>query len=218
MEHDKRVIVIPAFNESSTIAAVVNNIKDKASVLVVDDGSSDETGKIAENCGAKVIYQKNQGYEKALDRGFQEVEKMGFKYVLTFDADGQHTNDFIDEYFKYLEKGIPLVLGVRPNVARFSEFLFVKYFNIRYGAKDILCGLKGYDIDLYREYGHFDQNLSIGAELSFYALKRKYKFKQIEIPIKDRDGDSRYGLFLKANFKILKSLVRLILIDIKGFR
>ena len=77
MEVFKLGIVIPAFNEAITIAGVVNSIKAFGTVIVVDDGSTDETVNIASANGAMVVsHGENKGYEAAINTGFVKAEKI----------------------------------------------------------------------------------------------------------------------------------------------
>lgn len=86
--------VIPARNAASTVGAVVRGLRTTlpgATVLVVDDGSSDETGARAREAGALVLrHTINQGKGAALQTGFDEAVRLGADAVLALDADGQH--------------------------------------------------------------------------------------------------------------------------------
>ncbi len=83
--------VIPAYNEAAAIAPVVNAARQHLPVLVVDDGSRDETAAVAAAAGATVLQQKpNQGKGAALRAGFRWAMAQGHEAVLTLDADGQH--------------------------------------------------------------------------------------------------------------------------------
>ena len=84
--------VVPCYNEEATIGSVVLKAKrhvDK--VLVVDDGSNDDTAKIAEEAGALVVsHKKNRGKSVGIKTGFKYALANGFDYVVTIDGDGQH--------------------------------------------------------------------------------------------------------------------------------
>jgi glycosyltransferase involved in cell wall biosynthesis len=83
--------VIPAHDEAPRIAAVVSSAARHLPVLVVDDGSRDETATVAEGAGARVLRQTpNQGKGAALRAGFREAMAEGAEAVITLDADGQH--------------------------------------------------------------------------------------------------------------------------------
>jgi len=85
------VAVIPAYQEAPRVGAVVAGAKAHLPVLVVDDGSTDDTAAVAEAAGATVLRQRsNQGKGAALRAGFRWALDSGFEAVLTLDADGQH--------------------------------------------------------------------------------------------------------------------------------
>lgn len=84
--------IIPCLNEEHTIGSVVLKTKRYVNeILVIDDGSEDETGKIAQEAGATVIiHEKNRGKSAAIKAGFRYALKKKFDYVVTIDGDGQH--------------------------------------------------------------------------------------------------------------------------------
>lgn len=210
-------IVIPAWNEEKTIHNVVSQVLSYGKVIVIDDSSTDNTLREAEKAGAIVVsHGENRGYDEALNTGFNAAYSEGCQYVITIDADGQHNHELIESYIDYLKnKGIPLVLGIRPQKARFAEFLMGIYFRIRFNVSDILCGMKGYNINLLRENKGFDHVGSIGTELAFLSIKRGYKFIEINVPIQDRAGKSRFGNILKSNLRIIRALLQIIKLDLK---
>lgn len=216
MEGSNVAIVIPAWNEGETIQKVVSYAKKYGTVIVVDDASIDNTRLEAERGGAIVVSHKdNQGYDKALNTGFDVAYSEGCKYVITIDADGQHNPDLIGLYVKHLkEYNIPLVLGIRPKKARLSEMIMGLYFRGRFNVHDILCGMKGYSIDLYNANKDFARRKLIGTELAFSALKEGHTFSEIDVPIWPRNGKPRFGNVLKSNGRILKALVCIMAIDL----
>jgi glycosyltransferase involved in cell wall biosynthesis len=85
------VAIIPAYQEAPRVGAVVAGAKAHLPILVVDDGSTDDTAAVAEAAGATVLRQRpNQGKGAALRVGFRWALDSGFEAVLTLDADGQH--------------------------------------------------------------------------------------------------------------------------------
>ena len=80
----------PGFYESQHITAVVHAVKKFLAVLVIDDGSTDDTTLQAASAGAEVLCQKNQGKGAALQAGFRKALEKGYDAVLTLDGDGQH--------------------------------------------------------------------------------------------------------------------------------
>jgi len=86
-------IVIPAFNEEQGIGSVIERINAVCAditheIIVVNDGSQDDTARVASRAGARVInHRQNIGYGASLKSGIREVQT---EFVLTMDADGQH--------------------------------------------------------------------------------------------------------------------------------
>jgi len=89
---DRAIVVIPAYNEAGAIGRVVRGLRAwGAPVVVVDDGSTDETVARAEEAGATVLSNGgNKGKGEALIRGFKYALEQGRELILTFDGDGQH--------------------------------------------------------------------------------------------------------------------------------
>ena len=89
---DRRILaLVPAHDEAARIRSVVEGARRHVEVLVVDDGSSDDTAAIAESAGARVIRQSpNRGKGAALRAGFAAALESGVEAVITLDGDGQH--------------------------------------------------------------------------------------------------------------------------------
>ena len=107
--------VIPAYQAAPTLDAVVRATSEHLPVLVVDDGSTDDTAAVAEAAGAEVLRQPaNQGKGAALRRGFAHVLEGGAKAALTLDADGQHDPACAPDFLAaWRERSAPLIIGRR---------------------------------------------------------------------------------------------------------
>lgn len=109
-------VVIPAYNEAASLAGILYRLKEKGlSVLVIDDGSIDETNKLAKSKADLVIKNdKNLGKGMSLNEGIRYlIENEKFDYVVTMDADGQHAPDDIDAFLEEAKKGENFVVGNR---------------------------------------------------------------------------------------------------------
>ncbi len=122
--------LIPAFEEGPRVAGVVLGATAHLPVLVVDDGSTDDTAARAEAAGATVLVQRpNRGKGAALRAGFGWALEHGFEAVLTLDADGQHDPAEIPSFVDVCERtGADLIIGQRdfsqmPPIRRLSNRL-----------------------------------------------------------------------------------------------
>jgi len=108
--------VVPCYNEEATIGSVILKTKQYVNkVLVVDDGSIDDTAKIARAAGARVISHKtNCGKSVAIKTGFRYALDQGFDYIVTIDGDGQHNPDEIPVVLgDLMNNGHDITLGFR---------------------------------------------------------------------------------------------------------
>ena len=112
----KTIAVIPCFNEEATIGSVVIRTRrhvDK--VLVIDDGSNDDTTEVAKEAGATVIsHNNNRGKSASIKTGFKYALANGFEYVVTIDGDGQHNPDQIPVVLNDIKNnGHDVTIGTR---------------------------------------------------------------------------------------------------------
>jgi len=207
MDKSKIGLVIPAYNESATIYDVVKAASKYGQPIVVNDCSTDDTAELAVQAGAIVVnHDTNFGYDGALNSGFAKAKAYGCTSIITLDADGQHNPKLIQSFIDELEQGADMVLGVRNSKPRFSEHLFALMTNRKFGIKDPLCGLKGYNVKIYEKLGHFDSYKSIGTELMLFSVRNNFSFTQISFNVKERQDMPRFGGSFKANVKILKAM------------
>jgi glycosyltransferase involved in cell wall biosynthesis len=134
-------IVVPAYNEADRIEEPLEVLVERYPVVVVDDGSTDDTAAVAENAGATVIRQsENKGYIAALKRGFREASS---DIVVTFDADGEHRIEDIQRLTRPISDGeLDLVLGARSTIPRPSERFLNELTRLRVAVSDSGTGLR----------------------------------------------------------------------------
>ena len=135
MARSSFLVLVPAHNESTRIGAVITAALRSLPVLVVDDGSTDDTSGVAEEAGATVIVQApNQGKGAALRAGFRWAIEHEIEAVVTVDGDGQHDPaeipGFLGAYARRTVGGDPteLIVGQRhfssmPTVRRMANVL-----------------------------------------------------------------------------------------------
>jgi glycosyltransferase involved in cell wall biosynthesis len=200
-------IIIPAYNEAATIRSIVQSASQFGIPIVVDDGSIDGTGDLAQATGARLVrHAANCGYDRTLNSGFAFANESGFEYVVTIDADGQHDPLILEKFIQALDSGADVVIGVRDCLQRFAEHVFSWVGYIKWRMRDPLCGMKAYRIDIFRELGHFDSYGSIGTELAIYAAKSGKQIAQLAVKTRSRADVSRFGKNFLANQKIFRAL------------
>jgi glycosyltransferase involved in cell wall biosynthesis len=134
--------VIPAFSEEKTIADVVRGcLPHVDEVLVVDDGSCDDTAINAEAAGARVIrLPRNMGVLKAVEAGLREATG---DIIVTLDADGQHSPLDIPRLVQPIAEGeADLVLGARPSFPYLSEKVITWITSLRVPVRDASTGFR----------------------------------------------------------------------------
>ena len=112
----RSIALIPCYNEELTIATIILKTKDHVDeVLVIDDGSTDDTAKIAQKAGATVITHKmNKGKAAGIKTGFKYALANNYEYVVTLDGDAQHNPNEIPMLLDTIkENGHDIILGVR---------------------------------------------------------------------------------------------------------
>ena len=202
-------IVIPALNESATIARVVEAVRTYGEAIVVNDGSTDDTESLARNAGAVVVsHAINCGYDQALNSGFKKAADLGCEIIISVDADGQHDPSLIEKFIAGVQSGADVVVGVRSSRPRFAEHLFAFYTSLRFGICDPLCGMKAYRMEVYRAQGYFDSYSSIGTELMIFAAKQGCRIGQIPFVVRERRDSPRFGNLMISNLKILRAMLR----------
>lgn len=213
-----RVLVkMAAFNESANIAAVLKAMPDNVDVLVVDDGSADDTAALAAAGGAMVArHEINLGQGLADLTGFMLAFDLGYEIVVEMDADGQHDPADIPAFVALLDNRPDLDLVVGSRILGTQEgqvcplrktFLphYTKMINWASGFRltDGLCGFKAYRAaSLTRRAGLLDgvfETEYIAAEM--YIRFGRAGLRLAEIPVrvmerrygKSRKGTLRYG-------------------------
>ncbi|MFC1667896.1 glycosyltransferase family 2 protein [Chlamydiota bacterium] len=146
--------IIPAYNESEAIAAVVKKVRQYVSrVVVIDDGSCDQTAQVAEQAGASIIiHKRNRGKGIAIKNGFDDMCTRGVDAVIILDGDGQHDPGEIPHFVQVAnELNADIVLGNRmvdPQGMPFLRFATNKVTSliiskiIGASIKDTQCGYR----------------------------------------------------------------------------
>ena len=111
-------VIVPTYNNAATLGTVVEGVLEYcADVIVVNDGSTDQTSEILDSFGDRitvVVFDRNKGKGKALRAGFMEAMSRGMDYAVTIDSDGQHrTSDIPAMVAASIENPGAIVVGDR---------------------------------------------------------------------------------------------------------
>lgn len=108
-----------------------------------------------------------------------------------------------------------MVLGVRARTQRFAESVMGWYVRARFGVRDILCGMKGYNLNaLAPACGTAHAGGRIGTELALRALRRGFAYREVTVHGTARKDQPRFGGGLKPNLAILQALAMMLAEDI----
>jgi glycosyltransferase involved in cell wall biosynthesis len=216
----ERWAVVPAYNESASIAAVVRRIRDvDLKCLVVDDGSDDGTAETARRAGADVVirHDKNRGYATAVGGGLRAAADIpGCRWVVTLDADGQlDPRDAVALIEMAEDADVPLALGIRPAHARAAERFASWLVEKLVGVSDPLCGIKAYRSDLLRAYAP-RAGRRVAMELAVAAAAQGHGFVQRPVATApSARAGSRYGHGVRSELRILGATLALMPVAVR---
>lgn len=200
------IVLIPAFNEQVAIEGVVKKSLQYASdVLVIDDGSSDNTSDIAEKAGASVLkHPTNFGKGVALRDAFSQVN--GYDIVVTIDGDGQHNPDEIPVLIKPIQDNkADFVNGSRylngfdentPAYRRVGQRVLDIATNITAGTSvtDSQSGFRAFRGDTISYYKFRDPGFGIESEMIADASENNLRILEVPITVKyDVENSSTKG-------------------------
>ncbi|MBS7247426.1 MAG: glycosyltransferase family 2 protein [Candidatus Jordarchaeales archaeon] len=190
----KLVCVSPAFNEERTVASVVKGaLKYVDEVVVVDDGSTDNTSEEASKAGAIVIrHPRNLGKGAALKTGFKVALKRGADIVVSLDADGQHDPDEIPRLLSALKNGnFDVVIGSRflgdisnmPTPRILSNTITSKILNLffKMPVTDSQSGYRAFKREVIESVKFSDPRFAAETEILIDANRKGFRIGEVRI-------------------------------------
>ena len=194
-------IVIPAKNEAATVGTLVSEILvhcPDAEVLVVNDGSTDDTASVAADAGARVINQLNSlGNGAAVKLG---ARKARGKVLVFLDADGQHKPEDIPRLLRRMDDGFDMVIGARAsgkshaNSARLianGAYNVVASLVTGQNIPDLTSGFRAVRADLFKRFLYLLPNgFSYPTTITMAFMRSGYAVDFVEIHAEQRQGRS----------------------------
>lgn len=215
-------VLIPTFNNARTLKEVISSIsKYTQNIVIVNDGSTDETEQVIKNFPyLKIIqFEFNKGKGIALRKGFEVGLQMGYQYLISIDSDGQH---FASDLPKFLEciKNNPnsIIIGARnmdqasvPGKSSFGNKFSNFWFNVETGIKiqDTQSGYRSYPIETLKKIKFFGTKFEFEVEVLVRAAWKGIKIISIPVSVYYAPATERV-----THFRPLQDFTRISILNI----
>ncbi len=215
-------VIIPAFNEEDSIGLVLQDIPEVVEeVIVVSNGSTDSTEKVAAAGGATVLREERKGYGWACLKGMQHIADQEEKPEIIVFLDGDFSDYpelLLDIVAPIREKNIDFVLGARvPHLREsgsmtgpqiFGNALATTLMKLLYGSRFTDLGpFRAIKYDKLMALNMEDKTYGWTVEMQLKALRKKMTYMEIPVPYRNRIGESKVSGTVKgaifAGIKIL---------------
>ncbi len=191
----KILVGMPAYNEEKYIGSVILKARQYADeVIVIDDGSTDDTSGIAGLAGATVIrHEANKGYGAAIQSLLAEAKRRAPDVLVLLDADSQHNPREIPRLIKPISEGFDLVIGSReqqtgniPSYRRFGQRVIAYFSSVLSGKKlsDSESGFRVFSKKAIAKLELKENGMSVSAETIANATEKGLKITERPISIK----------------------------------
>ncbi|MGQ5514600.1 glycosyltransferase family 2 protein [Streptococcus anginosus] len=228
----KKLIIIPAYNESSnierTIEAILNDVPE-FDYVIINDCSKDNTLEICQKNGFNVISLPiNLGIGGAVQTGYLYAKRHDYDIAVQVDGDGQHNPSFLNQMFEELEsKQIDMVIGSRFIKNEGFQSSFARRIGIRYftwliklmtGATitDATSGLRMINRGLIERFADSYPDDYPEPETVVEALLNDYKVKEIPVIMNERQGGVSSISMTKSVYYMIKVTMAILFVKFRG--
>ena len=190
---------LPVYNESESLLSVLQQVRRTSpEILVVDDGSTDETAELLRHAaGITVIrHATNRGYGAALRTAFCHAIRCGYPWVITIDCDGQHEPQQIPRFVDVCRRhDVDIVSGSRyllrqaadsdaPRDRQQINQIITRELNERFGLDltDAFCGFKAYRVESLRRLALTEDGYALPLQLWVAAARERLHIMEVPVP------------------------------------
>jgi len=201
------IAAIPCLNTQDCISDIVRRAgKYVDKVIVVNDGSVDNTAQAAQKAGAVVInHSINRGYGEALKSCFQAARALGAEILVILDGDGQHNPDEIPQLVRpVLQKEADVVIGSRflasgkriPGYRKLGIRLITFLWNIGSGTKisDTQSGFRAYSQQVVQEMRFSGKGMGVSIEILQRVRRRKWRIYEAPITCSYENNNASFSI------------------------
>ena len=199
-------VVIPCLNEAENIQecvgrswAVLRDHGIAGEVIVVDNGSNDESAELARAAGARVVDEPRRGYGQAYLAGFEAARG---DYIVMIDADLTYDFDEIPRFVRELDGGAELVMGnrmqgIQPGamsiVSRIGNPILSGFLNLLYRSPigDAHCGMRAFRRDILPALELQSTGMEFASEMVIRAVRKGLAVREVPIRLHPRGGESK---------------------------
>lgn len=206
----KTALILPAMNEARSISRVVVALKEAfdLTIIVIDDGSVDDTAHLAKASGAIVIkHVANLGAWRATQTGIRYALKKGYERVVTCDADGQHTAEAVSRLLKQ-QNYVDCLIGACTSRGSAGRHITWRFFKALSGVNvtDLTSGLRLYNSRAMRVLASKQATMFEYQDVGVLLMLKQLGMKVEEVPVqmnKRENGISRIFHSWVAVFRYL---------------
>ncbi|HGP3611116.1 TPA: glycosyltransferase family 2 protein [Streptococcus pyogenes] len=230
----KKLIIIPAYNESSNIVNTIRTIESDApdfDYIIIDDCSTDNTLAICQKQGFNVISLPiNLGIGGAVQTGYRYAQRCGYDVAVQVDGDGQHNPCYLEKMVEVLvQSSVNMVIGSRFITKEGFQSSFARRIGIKYftwlialltGKKitDATSGLRLIDRSLIERFANHYPDDYPEPEIVVDVLVSHFKVKEIPVVMNERQGGVSSISLTKSVYYMIKVTLAILVVRLKGNR
>ena len=220
---DNVAVLIPCYNEEQTVQKVVSDFRDvlpEAVIYVYDNNSTDNTARLAEEAGAVVRHEYQQGKGNVIRRMFREIDA---ECYIMADGDDTYPAEYAQEMVaEVLGRNADMVVGDRLSSTYFTEnkrpfhnfgnSLVRKSINLIFNSdiKDIMTGYRAFSYQFVKSFPVLSTGFEIETEMTIHAVDKRMQIQNVVIQYRDRPegSESKLNTF-SDGIKVIRIILKL---------